>query len=778
VVSRQEREKTLTTTTIASNGGATELNDPEVLLVDARTRTERELISRWAAGTHPNAQVIEHDDPQLATRLERGDDPLVVPVRVTWLPATIDPDASTGAAGDLVALFRPRRPPAALQRLMARRDGRARVTAGEPAHALQLRREFRAETGGAGGRSAFGAFVARRATVACDRAERLLIGDRYKVPRLVAEQITASAAFRRRVTDLAARLERPPDEVLDEVTADLQELAAVQSPPAIDVFRATMAPLHRKAWTVDADVDGLERLRELNRKHALVFLPSHRSYADPLVLADVLHRNDFPRNHVLGGNNMAFWPIGPLGKRAGLIFIRRSFGDDEVYKLAVREYFGHLVGKRFNLEWYMEGGRSRTGKLRPPRYGLLRHLVRALQEGPADDVMLVPVSIAYEQLQEVRAMAAEEGGAAKSAEGLGWLARYIRGQSRSAGTARVRFGEPLSLQAALEDAGEGSAQLEKVAFRVCNRINSATPVTATSLVSFALLGVRDRALTLAQVRKVVAPLLDHLDARGIEGPADDLRGAGALTRTLGALEQAGVVSCFADGAEPVWSIAPGRQHVAAFYRNGALHHFLNRAILELAVERIAEEGPGVDAEQTALEDALALRDLLKFEFFFKRKQRFRDELIAERDVLGWHATADSRLASEGAERLLAGAPILVAPGTLRSFVEAQLVVADRLAARNPREAIDKDAFVRECLGYGRQLLLQGRIHSAESLSRELFGGALRLAANRDLVDPGRDDVRAAREAWRDELEEVRGRLAAIARIDAQRLEEVLDGDAR
>jgi len=746
--------------------------------VDARTRTERGLIANWAAGTHPNAQVIEHDDPELATRLERGDDPLVVPVRVTWLPATSDPDASAGAAGDLVALFRPRRPPAALQRWMARRDGRARVTAGEPAHALQLRREFRSETGGAGGRSAFGAFVARRATVACDRAERLLIGDRYKVPRLVAEQITASAAFRRRVADLAARLERPEGDVLDEITVDLQELAAVQSPPAIDVFRATMGPLHRKAWTVDADVDGLERLRELNRKYALVFLPSHRSYADPLVLADVLHRHDFPRNHVLAGNNMAFWPIGPLGKRAGLIFIRRSFGDDEVYKLALREYFGHLVGKRFNLEWYMEGGRSRTGKLRPPRYGLLRYLVRALEDGHADDVMLVPVSIAYEQLQEVGAMAAEEGGAAKSAEGLGWFARYIRAQSRSAGTARVRFGEPLSLRGALADAGEGSAQLEKVAFRVCNRINSATPVTATSLVSFALLGVRDRALTLAQVQKVVAPLLDHLDARGIEGPAEDLRGAGALKRTLAALERAGVVTCFADGTEPVWSIAPGRQHVAAFYRNGALHHFLNRAIIELAVEHIAEEGPGEDAEQTALEDALALRDLLKFEFFFKRKQRFRDELLEERDVLGWHATADSGLTSEGAEGLLAGAPILVAPGTLRSFVEAQLVVADRLAARNPREAVDKDAFVRECLGYGRQLLLQGRIHGAESLSRELFGGALRLAANRDLVDPGRDDVRAAREAWRDELEEVRERLAAIARIDAQRVEEVLDGDAR
>ena len=217
-----------------------------------------------------------------------------------------------------------------------------------------------------------------------------------------------------------------------------------------------MGPLHRRAWTVDADTESLDALRELNRTTALVFLPSHRSYSDPLVLADVLDSADFPRNHVLGGNNMSFWPIGPLGKRAGLIFIRRSFGDDQVYKLAVREYFGHLVAKRFNLEWYIEGGRSRTGKLRAPRYGLLAYLA-ARSRRPEAGVTLVPVSITYEQLQEVAAMAAEQGGGAKSAEGLGWLAGYVRAQRRNVGTVRVRFGIPLSLRQALDDAGEGSA---------------------------------------------------------------------------------------------------------------------------------------------------------------------------------------------------------------------------------------------------------------------------------------------------------------------------------
>src|SRR4051794_11221358 len=652
-----------------------------------------------------------------------------------------------------------RQPPAPLQPLVLRRaPGRAIVTPGEPARARALRARYEEETGGLDGATGFAAFVSRRATLAVDRAERPLIGDRYKVPRLVAEQVAASARVRANAAALAAKLDRDPDDVLAELTADLQELAAVQSPPAIDAFRAFMAPLHRRAWTLDADMESLEQLRELNRRTALVFLPSHRSYADPLVLADVLDKGDFPRNHVLGGSNVSFWPIGPLGKRAGMIFIRRSFGDDQVYKLAVREYFGHLVAKRFNLEWYIEGGRSRTGKLRPPTYGLLAYLVRALQDDA--DVTLVPVSITYEQLQEVAAMAAELGGGKKSAEGLGWLAGYMRAQRRNVGTARVRFGVPLSLRQALEDAGEGPAQLEKVAFRVCVGINRASPATATSLAAFALLSVRDRALTLEQVRQVIAPLLDYLDARDIPGPADDLRDPAAIEKTLGTLAEGGVVSVYAAGPEPVWSICADRHHVAAFYRNGMLHHVLNRAILELIVLDLAERQPEGDATEAAWEEALRYRDLLKFEFFFKRKARFAEEIAEEAQRLGWDGSGDVT----GAVDLIARAPVLVANGVLRSFIDAQYVVASRLVTHTPD---DPDAFLDECLAYGRQLLLQGRIQGADSVSRELFANALKLVANR-----GGDA-----QTWLDELVRIRALLDRNAAMDAARLEEVLDGHA-
>ena len=761
----------------ASSGG--EGADRVVVLMDARTPTERRLIGEWVRLEHPAAELVASGDPALEARLAAGDDASVLPVRVTWLPREREGARSVRTA-DLLALMNPHRPWAPVQPRILRRDSeRARVTAGEPASCGELRLRFEREVGAGRAANAFAAFVSRQAMLALERAERALIGDRYKVPRLVAEQIAESADFRARLAELAEALERPPGEVLREAIDGLHELAAVQSRLAIDVFRTVMGPLHKHAWTVDVDTRGLDELRELGHRYALVFLPSHRSYADPLVLAQALDTHGFPRNHVVGGGNMSFWPIGPLGKRAGLVFIRRSFGDDPVYKFAVREYFGYLVAKRFNLEWYIEGGRSRTGKLRPPRYGLLRYLVAALDDGRADNVYLVPTSITYEQLEEVGAMAAEQSGARKQAEGLRWLAAYARAQRHNVGTARVRFGEPISLRDALETAGPGPAQLEQVAFTVCDGINRITPVTASSLVTFALLGVRDRALTLDQVVRVTAPLLEYLKRRGIAGPLGELTRPGGVARALDALVRADVVSCYSEGTEPVWSINPGRHHVAAFYRNGAVHHLVNRAIVELAIIGLPETGAtsgiaasGEELVEAAAEDALRLRDLLKFEFFFADKPRFRAQLAEELDLLDrtWRENVDTVEAATG---LLARAGTLVAHRALRSFFDAQLVVASRLVAREPREAIEREYFIKECLGVGRQMLLQGELHGPESVSAELYASALKLAANRDLVDPGREAVRVAREQFHAEVSGTVARLARVGELEASKLEEVI-----
>lgn len=595
--------------------------------------------------------------------------------------------------------------------------------------------------------------------------------------RQVARKVARSPRFVEQIDKLARQLQLPVGQVAAEALKGLEEIVTVQSPAFAAMFDYGLGPLHTRAWTVDADPGELARLKALNRDHALVYLPTHRSYADAFILSRLLRDNGLKRNHILGGNNLGFWPLGTIIRRSGGILIRRSFQDDEIYKLVVREYLAWLASQRLNLEWYMEGGRSRTGKLRPPKYGLLSYLVAAIESGGADDMLLVPVSTTYDQMHEVGVMAAEEAGAAKAKENLLWLAGYARTQQKRIGNAYVRFGEPLSLKEALARAdadGPGKWTVAKIAFEVFQRINRATPVTANALVTLALLGVKDRALTLVEVHELVLPLLDYAEARGLPNShLDELRSRDGVAATLGTLNAGGVVSRYDGGTEAVYAIEPGQHSVAAFYRNSAVHWFINRAIFEVALlDTSTEELTG--PLERAWQSAFALRDLLKFDFFFSDKASYREEQKAESRL--FDAKFRQRaVTAEGRRALLLGAPFLIAHQVLTPFVEAYFIVADRLAAQPLDVAVDKKKLTEECVRVGRQYVLQKRLSSPECVSREVFGNALSLAANRDLLKPaasgeaaGQSDLGARRRAFAAELASVVERLAAIAALDNAR----------
>ncbi|WP_448223224.1 glycerol-3-phosphate 1-O-acyltransferase [Gordonia iterans] len=744
-----------------------------IVLADARTECERQVIDDWAARSRPDARVqtvAQTDFEQLAPTTE------LVPARVVWLPPVRDGERRVSLA-DAVALSNPRRPPAWRQPAIRKRHpDRVRVAEGASATVAELRERYEAKQ--ARGES-FEGFVGMQAALAAERSELALVGDRYKVPRLVAEQIGSSAKFQEAVAELADRLGRPAASVAQEATDKMSSFVATQSRLMRDVFTSTFRGLYERAWTVSADLDTLGRLRTLNKSSSLIFLPSHRSYVDTLVLNSVLDEHDFPPNLVLGGNNLAFWPMGPIAQRAGTIFIRRQFGSDPVYKLAMRSYLSFIVEKRFNLEWYIEGGRSRTGKLRPPMFGLLAYVADAVENLDDADATIVPTSIVYDQLPEIAVMAQESAGGAKRPEDLKWLLRYARGQREYRGEARVRFGEPFSLRQALADAGDGRAKLEKVAFKVMDEINTATPISATGLVGFALLGAEDRAYTAGEIEQILAPLLTYIDDRGLPGPDPSLcRGLG-LQRTLGELTDAGVLTVYDGGPETVWSIAPDNHGVAAYYRNGALHHFVGRSIVELAMLAVADgtvrpDGLSPDGAvpyeallRVAQAEALRLRDLLKFEFFFPVKDEYLHRLGAELDLISteWRHVTPTR--EWVYDALFANAGKLLARRTLQTFFDAQLVVARRLSALG-HATVDKEALLLDCLGLGRQLALQGVILSKDSVSKDMYDAAYRLAENRGAIGDGPiEEQLRARAEWLAEVNEIRVRLSRIAAIEAE-----------
>jgi glycerol-3-phosphate O-acyltransferase len=355
-------------------------------------------------------------------------------------------------------------------------------------------------------------------------------------------------------------------------------------------------------------------------------------------------------------------------------------------------------------------------------------------------------------------MAAEQRGAAKKGEGLAWLASYARAQLSQVGSAQVRFAEPISLRAALAAGTDRRLALQKVAFEVAVGINRVTPVMATALVTLALLGVRDRALTLGQVRRVLEPVRQYVVECELPHSGNELRTDAGVRAVLAALTAEKVVTTYSGGEEPVYAIERGQHLVAAFYRNSAIHHFVDRAIAELML--LCDPGDRWD-------EAARLRDLLKFEFFFPERENHFARLAAEL----WRMDKDWEV-RDGRE-VLTDAGFLMAHRVLRSFVDAQLVVAERLASRDPATPMIEKQFLDECGGVGQQMLLQGRLHGPESLSRELFTSALRLAVNHDLLGPGDATLAERRSTFAAQLRDVVGRVSEIDELDAAQRREAV-----
>jgi glycerol-3-phosphate O-acyltransferase len=586
------------------------------------------------------------------------------------------------------------------------------------------------------------------------------VGDtEFMPPSEVLQQVVASSDFEQRLDALAARTGRPIDDVRTDAMGCLKEMVAGQSQAAVQAWTRTGDWMTR-AYRVDADTEGLARLRRRNSEAPLVFLPNHRSYIDPFVLRSVLAPAGFPPNHVLGGSNLSFFPLGPIARRSNLVFIRRQFKDDPVYRAMLGEYLAYLVRTGANFEWYIEGGRTRTGKLRPPRMGILSYLLDAFESSGVPDLLFVPVAIIYDQQHEVGAIAAEESGGTKAPESVSWLVNYARAQSTRRGTAHVRFAEPVSLREILGSVQQAAGSTDirqavpRVAIEVCHRINEVTPITAAALVTLVLLDNDDRALTETQMREAAKPIAEYVRDRGLPVASGldltqidvlDERSPSEGRRAIETLVREGVVSEYDGGLEPVFSIPPDRQLEAAFYRNTLSHFFVVRSIVELALVRAAEE-QAPDLVSAVWEESLRLRDLLKFEYFFSSKREFDGEVRAEAQIAlpGW---TESTLQTSGVMDALRGAPFLMAHRILAPFLEAYEVLAERLAAHDPATPVDQDALVKEAVGLARQKVLQRTIHSPESVSKDLFTNALKLAANRGLLDPGAPDVAERRAAF-------------------------------
>ncbi|MEZ5571330.1 MAG: 1-acyl-sn-glycerol-3-phosphate acyltransferase [Halioglobus sp.] len=560
--------------------------------------------------------------------------------------------------------------------------------------------------------------------------------------------------FSAELAQAAAESGKSPEQARAYARKCLKEIEATPR----DAWLRPMSRLARFIYTrsyepeLDINLEKLEELRALSQDHLLLFLWSHKSHMDSFVFLLSLYQNKFqPLPLIFAGINMNFLGFGALARRVGAIFLRRTFQEDPIYKLVFRRYIDYLIRNRMPLSWSIEGTRSRTGKLSPPKLGLLNWVVESCHREQTKKVLLVPVSIAFDRIAEIDDYVALQSGMPKRKESLRWFFNYVFGMRQPYGKVYVRYGEPLPLeQPPAPQEGENTAASEqtpfdvtKMALEVCTRIEQITPIKSADVLAMVLLGANRRALTATEMYRQSAGIAQLIEERKLPASSGfSLNDEAQVSAAVLALQQSGLVRSFAAAQLAVYYIPDERRLAAAYYRNTITHYFLHAALGEIGLAMCALdiELPSADALRA---NVTALRELYKFEFFYKPADEFWQEVLYEtgQRYPAWDSGEHS------IQKMLLEKPPRFGHAIMRSITESYLIVAVALMDMDGRPVHDQKKLVQQLLAQGKQMLLRRTISCESSVSQDLFTNALRLAKDLALLDGRTQELVARRSAF-------------------------------
>ena len=709
-------------------------------------------------------------DAYLRTVLEaqraRSTPILLVPQVFVW---TRSPDEQKHNTVD--ALFGPREWPGKIRTVVQFLANWRHVTlrAGDP---VDVQAFLEQETRSANGVTPHDDVLVRRLTYALlrrlERERRGVLGPAKKPSDRLRDQVVRSPRLQKVIRDMAGEGETERRVLGWRAMSMLRELEAEVDPNAVRALDALIDQTVARMYSgFEVDAPGLERLREAAKDGTLVLLPSHKSHVDYIILSRIFHRANMPIPLVAAGDNLAFFPLGPVLRRAGAFFIRRSFKGDRLYGAVVDAYMRRLLKDGWPLEFFLEGGRSRTGKLLPPKLGLLSIVVDAVlsaesAEGGSRKVWFCPISIGYERLVEERSYVRELSGGEKKAEDVGGLFRAAESALGRYGRLNVQFGELLTIDGVLAELGETArpttpprrrALVTRLAYRAMNEINRVTAVTPSALVATALLTHKKRGLPhaeLVQTCERVARVLRGEGARftpslvvaGAGAPNADVVALrpGALFEACELIMRAGHVEVHRPGVpigdrdkakkgarpspDAIYVVPDSARLSLDIAKNLVVHFFVSRAMIATPLLAALRTGETTIASALLAERVQALSRLFKYELQFRADASF--ETIFAETLGAMEADGELTLDADGNVSLPADGEgrerVRLHAAMVRNFVEGYRVAARGLAALLKGPLLPKD-LAKRAMTAGERMFLAGELECREAVNRPVVANA-------------------------------------------------------
>ncbi|MEZ8064721.1 MULTISPECIES: glycerol-3-phosphate 1-O-acyltransferase PlsB [Vibrio] len=465
--------------------------------------------------------------------------------------------------------------------------------------------------------------LARVARIHFSRQKLAASGPNLPSRQALFNRLLKSEAIKKAIEDEAKSKNISVEKASKEAQDIMDEIAANFSYSLIKRGEKVLGWLWNKLYQ-GLHISNASTVRKLAQDgHEIVYVPCHRSHMDYLLLSYVLYHEGMVPPHIAAGINLNFFPAGPIFRHGGAFFIRRSFKGNKLYSTIFREYLAELFAKGYSVEYFSEGGRSRTGRLLQAKTGMLAMTIQAMLRGMNRPVTLVPVYIGYEHVMEVATYAKELRGKRKEKENASLVIRTLR-KLRNFGKGYVNFGEPIQLNQYLNEhapewtkdidpMGAGKPQwmnpvVNGLATKMMTHINDAAATNALTLCATALLASRQRALSrdslVSQINCYLSLLKNVPYSNTFTVPKES---AEDLVKHAESLNKFLIES---DSMGDIVSLDRHQSILMTYYRNNIIHLFALPSLI--AQMTIRQRGLSIEAIQ---QNVAALYPFLKKELF-------------------------------------------------------------------------------------------------------------------------------------------------------------------
>ena len=483
------------------------------------------------------------------------------------------------------------------------------------------------------------------------------------------------------------------------------------------------------------DQNGIDQIREITRQTPCVILPCHRSHVDYLILSYIFYQQKIPLPHIAAGDNMNFWPLGYLFRQSGAFFLRRRFQGDDLYADVFATYVETLLREGVPIEFFLEGGRSRTGKMLMPRYGMISMILRAYQGEVSDDIALLPVYLGYDRIIEEHSYLAELSGASKKSESVLDVIKNAKIMMHRYGCVYVNFGLPISLKSYFAaqtknftelTAAEQQTTYQEVGHLVVSEINRVSTATPIALAASALLCHGGRETKGSVLADTFSLFHDYLTYKKVTmAPSLALKDEALVTAIQTFIKWACLIHKEIPGekseVEDLYLVPDNQRLRLEYYKNNIIHHFIPVSFLVTAM--LACSGAAI-SPQLVKQDYIFLKRIFSLEFMMGDEHD--DELAEAFEYLRRLGMLKNDEKNGGWElREGAQARLLPFSGLVRSYFESYLAAFQACLQMNNRLESEQEQlnYIRS---WTEKMYARGEISRAESLSGVTYTNVLKL----------------------------------------------------